>query len=120
MHVTLARNLTMACIDFYCMCLALFPTVSQRALMLYRVRNAKAIGINVDFNIRLNIQCVSSCTCAVTEKVWESESTTDESDTDAKSHDTGGGAKTDVVKGKPEQCSPSKGTKQALLRNFFK
>jgi DNA polymerase delta subunit 3 len=55
----------------------------------------------------------------VTEKVWESEST-DESDTDARSHDTGGGAKSDTVKEKPEQCSPAKGTKQALLRNFFK
>lgn len=59
------------------------------------------------------------CACAVTEKVWESEST-DESDVDTKSHDSRGGAKGSPAKVKPEQCSPGKGTRQALLMNFFK
>ena len=65
---------------------------------------------------------------AVTEKVWESEST-DDSEPETRSHDlgkvggardSGSGAKESPVRVKPEQCSPSKGTKQASLMSFFR
>ena len=63
----------------------------------------------------------SPCAAAVTEKVWESEST-DDSEPETRSHDLGkvGGAKESPVRVKPEQCSPSKGTKQASLMSFFR
>lgn len=56
---------------------------------------------------------------AVTEKVWESEST-DESDTDIKSSDLEIKTKGSPTKGKLNQSSPARGTKQSLLVNFFK
>lgn len=54
---------------------------------------------------------------AVTEKVWESEST-DESDPEMTAQRGVGGAKPSLVK--PQQWSPAKGTKQSLLMKFFK